>query len=150
MLTGGDADRRSCSPLLMLVLMLVLVLVLVLSRIIGLRPGDRWQCGGVECPKTKNLAVARFWWGVSDYDGEGMAAMADGGLKRGAIRVVFIPASAGYGNSSSGPGCAPADRRDPAGSLPPGPGRTPRRWRPPAAQSVRRCALPPIGAARSR
>jgi hypothetical protein len=52
MLTGGDADRRS--PLLMP----------MLTRIIGLRPSDRWPCGVVECPKTKNLAVARFWRGV--------------------------------------------------------------------------------------
>ena len=46
----------------MLMLKLKLKLKLKLTRIIELRPGDRWQCGGVECPKTKNLAVARFWW----------------------------------------------------------------------------------------
>ena len=43
--------------------MLMLMLMLKLTRIIGLRPGDRWPCGVIECPKTKNLAVARFWWG---------------------------------------------------------------------------------------
>ena len=42
--------------------MLKLKLKLKLTRIIGLRLADRWQCGGVECPKTKNLAAARFWW----------------------------------------------------------------------------------------
>ena len=55
MLTVGDADRGSCSPLL--------ILMLMVTRIIGLRPDDRWQCDVVACPNTKNLAGARFWWG---------------------------------------------------------------------------------------
>ena len=44
-------------------MLMLLLLMLMLTRIIGLRLADRWPCGVIECPKTKNLAAARFWWG---------------------------------------------------------------------------------------
>ena len=109
MLTGGDADRRSCSPLLMLMMpmlmmlmpmlmmlmpmlmlmmpmlmpmlmmlmpmpmmlmlmlmlmMLMLMLMLMLTRSIGLRPGDRWPCGVIECPKNQKPGHGQVLVGV--------------------------------------------------------------------------------------
>ena len=57
MLTGGDADRRSCSLMLML-------MMLMLSRIIGLRPDDRWPCGVLECPKNQKPGRGQVLVGV--------------------------------------------------------------------------------------